>query len=243
MSLESREILVNAFQQMVEGIESYTMILLDIDGTILTWNKGVERLKGYQSNEIIGQHISMFYMPEDRQTNLPQRLLEKAIKEGRTTTTGKRIKKNGTIFWGSIEITAIKDERGEVIGFTNLARELKDESELGHFWFDTDGVLHTRASKVPQTPELIAEFRRILFSNLHLDKLCCIADIREAVLTDEGMNFAKMEIEKLYKAVAYVSDLETEPNIQKVISIMPASIPVKVFRNRDAAKSWIRQYM
>jgi PAS domain S-box-containing protein len=243
MSFESREMLISTFQKMVEGIESYTMILLDVDGTILTWNKGVEKLKGYQASEIIGHHISMFYMPEDRQTHLPERLLEKASILGRAITTGKRIRKNGTIFWGSIEIVSVKDDQGNVIGFTNLARELKDETDIGHFWFDNDGILHTRASRVPQTPERIAEFRAMLSNSLHSGKLCCIADLREAILTDEGMSFAQPEVENIYRAVAYISDPEPDVNTVRVMAMMPQSIPTRVFQNRESARSWIRQYL
>src|SRR5438067_2123859 len=103
MSLQSRQTLMDVFQKMTEGIEGYTLILLDFDGTILTWNKGVQKLKGYTSEEIIGQHVSMFYLPEDR-GSLPEKLLREAAEKGRVLNIGRRIRKNGTIFWGCIEI-------------------------------------------------------------------------------------------------------------------------------------------
>src|SRR4030095_16203890 len=109
---------------MIEEIQDYAIILLDIDGTILTWNKGVEKIKGYKANEIIGQNFNIFYMPSDRQENLPQRLIDHAKKEGRAKHIGRRVRKDGTTFWGSIVITAIHDEEGNVVGFTKLTREL-----------------------------------------------------------------------------------------------------------------------
>lgn len=243
MSLESRKILVSTFQKMMEGIEGYTLILLDVDGTILTWNKGVENLKGYTSEEIIGQHVSMFYLPEDRQKHLPDLLLERARLEGRVVNTGRRIRRNGSIFWGSIEISAIKDDGGDLMGFTNLARELKDESDLGSFWFDNDGILHTKASRIPHTPEKIAAFREMLTSSLGSGKLCCIADIREAILTDEGLSFAQPEVANIYKAIAYISDPEIDSTTIKAMSILPKEIPVKIFTSREAAKSWIKTFI
>jgi len=111
---------------MIEEIQDYAIVLLDLDGTILTWNKGVEKIKGYKADEIIGQNFNIFYMPSDRQDNLPQKLIGHAKKEGRAKHIGRRVRKDGTIFWGSILITAIHDEEGEVVGFTKLTRELRD---------------------------------------------------------------------------------------------------------------------
>lgn len=111
---------------MVEEIQDYAIVLLDVDGTILTWNKGVEKIKGYNHIEIIGQNFNIFYLPQDRQYNLPQDLLNLAAKEGRARHIGRRVRKDGTIFWGSILITALHDEENNVIGFTKLTRELRD---------------------------------------------------------------------------------------------------------------------
>jgi PAS domain S-box-containing protein len=113
-------------KKMVEEIQDYAIVLLDVDGTILTWNKGVEKIKGYNHIEIIGQNFNIFYLPQDRQYNLPQDLLNLAAKEGRARHIGRRVRKDGTIFWGSILITALHDEENNVIGFTKLTRELRD---------------------------------------------------------------------------------------------------------------------
>lgn len=111
---------------MVEEIQDYAIILLDVDGTILTWNPGAERIKGYTANEIIGQNFCIFYMPVDRQQRLPQQLLALASKEGRARHVGRRLRRDGTLFWGSILITAIHDDdTGQVVGFAKLTRELR----------------------------------------------------------------------------------------------------------------------
>jgi PAS domain S-box-containing protein len=113
-------------RKMIEQVQDYAIILLDIDGTILTWNKGVEKIKGYKRNEIIGQNFRIFYMPRDRQEGLPEKLIEHAKKEGRAKHIGKRVRKDGTTFWGSILITALHDDDGNVVGFTKLTKELMD---------------------------------------------------------------------------------------------------------------------
>ncbi len=113
-------------RKMIEEVQDYAIILLDVDGTILSWNKGVEKVKGYKAKEIIGQNFNIFYLPKDRQANLPQQLIDLAKKEGRAKHIGQRVRKDGTVFWGSILITAIHDDEGNVVGFTKLTRELRD---------------------------------------------------------------------------------------------------------------------
>ena len=111
---------------MVEEIQDYAIVLLDLDGTILSWNRGVEEIKGYKPGEIIGQNFNIFYLPLDRQERLPEKLLELAKREGRAKHIGRRVRKDGSVFWGSVLITALHDEEGNVVGFTKLTRELKD---------------------------------------------------------------------------------------------------------------------
>lgn len=128
--MEKKELLETLHKRMIEEIMDYAIILMDIDGTILSWNKGAELIKGYKAEEIIGQNFRIFYLPQHREELLPERLLEQAKKEGRAKHIGMRVRKNGTVFWGSILITALHDYNGKVVGFTKLTREL-NENETG----------------------------------------------------------------------------------------------------------------
>ena len=128
--IDKKKTLEKLHQRMIKEIQDYAIILLDIDGTILSWNTGAEKIKGYNENEIIGQNFRIFYMPQDRQAGLPEQLIEQAIKEGRATHIGRRVKKDGTIFWGSILITALHDDDGNVIGFTKLTREVSNNGSI-----------------------------------------------------------------------------------------------------------------
>jgi PAS domain S-box-containing protein len=123
-----KEVLEKLHEQMIAEIQDYAIILLDLDGTILTWNKGAEKIKGYKEAEILGQNFRLFYLPQDkdRQAGLPEQLIEQAKKEGRARHIGRRVKKGGGIFWGSILITALHDDNNEVIGFTKLTKEIDD---------------------------------------------------------------------------------------------------------------------
>jgi PAS domain S-box-containing protein len=116
-------------KKMIEEIQDYAIILLDDEGTILSWNRGAERIKGYKEEEILGKNFRQFYLPEDRKAGLPDRLLEQARKEGRARHIGRRVRKDGSTFFGSILITALHDDDGTVVGFTKLTKELIDPSE------------------------------------------------------------------------------------------------------------------
>ncbi len=122
--MEKKAVLEELHRKMIAEIQDFAIILLDLDGTILTWNIGAEKIKGYKEGEILGQNFRLFYLPQDRQAQLPEQLINLAIKEGRARHIGRRLRKDGTIFWGSILITALHSDDGEVIGFTKLTREM-----------------------------------------------------------------------------------------------------------------------
>ena len=126
VKLDKAERLKQLHKRMIAEIQDYAIILLDLDGTILTWNKGAEKIKGYKEEEILGQNFRIFYMPRDRESRLPEKLIGQATKEGRARHIGQRLRKDGSVFWGSILITALHDEEGNVIGFTKLTKELSE---------------------------------------------------------------------------------------------------------------------
>jgi PAS domain S-box-containing protein len=109
---------------MIEGVEDYAILFLDTTGTILNWNKGVEKIKGYQRQEIIGQSIAIFYLPQDREARLPEKLLALTRKEGKTNFIGQRIRKNGTPLLCNISLTAIFNDDRSLAGYTKIVREL-----------------------------------------------------------------------------------------------------------------------
>jgi PAS domain S-box-containing protein len=122
--MEKKQQLELLHRKMIDEVMDYAIILLDNDGTILSWNKGAQNIKGYKPEEIIGQNFRIFYLPKHRDEGLPEKLIAQAIKEGRAKHIGMRVRKDGTVFWGSILITALHNESNEVVGFTKLTREL-----------------------------------------------------------------------------------------------------------------------
>ena len=110
----------------VDSVHDYAMITLDTDGNITMWNTGAERLKGYRADEVMGKHFSIFYLPEEIARGVPARELEVATAEGRFEDEGWRLRKDGTRFWGSIIVTAMRDEAGVLQGFAKVTRDFTD---------------------------------------------------------------------------------------------------------------------
>ncbi len=114
------------FRLLVEGLKDYAIFMLNPDGRVMTWNAGAERLKGFAAQEIIGQHVSRFYPPEDVAAGKPQRELNIAAEQGQYVEEGWRMRKDGSRFWASVTIDALRGEAGELRGFAKLTR---DETE------------------------------------------------------------------------------------------------------------------
>ncbi|AWI26109.1 sensor histidine kinase [Flavobacterium pallidum] len=112
------------YHRMIAEVEDYAIILLDTDGNIMNWNKGAENIKGYTESEIIGRNFRSFYRPEDRERQLPEQLLAEAVANNKATHEGWRLRKDGTHFWGSIVITALHDDEGNITGFSKVTRDL-----------------------------------------------------------------------------------------------------------------------
>jgi len=111
---------------MVEAVVDYAIFMLDVDGHIRSWNTGAQRLKGYTADEVVGQHFSIFYAEEDRQSGHPDDELRQAKRDGRYEEEGWRIRKDGTQFWANVVITALFDEHGQHIGFTKVTRDFTE---------------------------------------------------------------------------------------------------------------------
>jgi len=114
------------FRALVSSVKDYAIFMLDPSGKIETWNAGAERTKGYLAEEIIGQHMSRFYTPEDLARGLPAKLLAQAIRDGRVESEGWRVRKDGTRFWADVVITALVDDAGRLIGFAKVTRDLTE---------------------------------------------------------------------------------------------------------------------
>jgi PAS domain S-box-containing protein len=108
---------------LVESVTDYAIFMLDVEGRVMTWNLGAAKIKGYDANEIVGRHFSTFYLPADLAANKPDRELAEARELGRIEDEGWRLRKDGTVFWANIVITALRDHDGVLRGFAKVTRD------------------------------------------------------------------------------------------------------------------------
>lgn len=113
----------NRYEILVQAVVDYGIYMLDPDGYVASWNAGAERIKGYTETEIIGQHFSLFYTPEDRLADAPANALRHAREKGRFSIEGWRLRKDGSRFWAMVVIDPIF-ERGDVVGFAKITRDM-----------------------------------------------------------------------------------------------------------------------
>jgi PAS domain S-box-containing protein len=114
------------FRLLVDGVRDYAFYMLDRAGRVESWNAGAERLEGYTADEIVGQHVARFYLPEEARQGGPARALERAATEGRAVEEGWRIRKDGTRFWAEGLITAVRDPAGRFVGYSVVTHDVTE---------------------------------------------------------------------------------------------------------------------
>jgi PAS domain S-box-containing protein len=115
---------------LVDSVKDYAIFMLDRDGRVETWNQGAELTKGYDATEIVGKHFSIYYTPGDVADGLPQRLMARALAEGRVEQEGWRVRKDGSQFWADVVLTALRGPSGELLGFAKVTRDLTERRKL-----------------------------------------------------------------------------------------------------------------
>ncbi|WP_372785752.1 PAS domain S-box protein [Phenylobacterium sp.] len=116
-----------AFRLLVQGVRDYAIYMLDPQGNVTNWNAGAEAIKGYKAGEIVGRHFSLFYTPEDRAAGKPAYALETALREGKFEGEAERVRKNGERFWANVLIDPIHDDRGQLLGFAKITRDVTEK--------------------------------------------------------------------------------------------------------------------
>jgi PAS domain S-box-containing protein len=118
------------FELLVSGIRDYAIYMVSPEGIVTSWNAGAARFKGYAAEEIIGQHFSRFYTPEDQAAGLPAHALQTALTEGKFESEGWRVRKDSTRFWTSVVIDPIFDTNGQHVGFAKITRDVTERRKV-----------------------------------------------------------------------------------------------------------------
>ncbi|MGA7430490.1 MAG: MASE1 domain-containing protein [Xanthobacteraceae bacterium] len=117
------------FQIFMEGVTDYAIFLLDSSGRVASWNSGAQNIIGYKADEVIGKHFGIFYRPDERRAGEPKRALASAVRNGKYEVEGWRIRKNGTPFFMTGALTAIRDDDGTLIGLANIIRDATERRD------------------------------------------------------------------------------------------------------------------
>lgn len=117
------------FRLLVDGVVDYAIYMLDPQGVISSWNSGAQRIKGYRADEIVGRHFSLFYTEEDRALGIPRRALAKAASGTPFEAEGWRVRKDGSRFWASVTLSAIRDETGALVGYAKVTRDITERRQ------------------------------------------------------------------------------------------------------------------
>ena len=150
------------FRLLVDGVVDYAIFMLDPEGRVVTWNQGAERIKGYSAEEILGQNFSIFYTQEASEAGHPRHELELARAKGRYEEEGWRVRKDGSQFWANVVITAVLDDRGEVLGFSKVTRDATErrnaELTIGSLNEDLERRVQARTADLREALEELEAF-------------------------------------------------------------------------------------
>lgn len=145
----------------VESINDYAIIMLDLQGHIVSWNAGAERIKQYVDSEIIGRHVSCFYTQEDIELGKPQLGLEIAASQGRFEDEGWRVRKDGSMFWANIVITPLRNPEEQLLGFVRVTRDITErklaEEALQRANDQLEKRVDERTAELTQANELLKQ--------------------------------------------------------------------------------------
>ncbi len=144
-----------AFRLLVDAVQDYAIFILDPDGHVLTWNSGARAIKGYSREEIVGKHFSVFYPKEATESHWPERELALAEKEGRFRDEGLRVKKDGSTFWASVTITALREPDGRLYGFAKVTQDLTMRRDAEERLQTLNRELRTRVQQLDESRRVI----------------------------------------------------------------------------------------
>ncbi len=168
------------FRLLVQDVTDYAIFMLDATGHVVSWNAGAQRIKGYAVSEILGRHFSVFYPREDVAQGRPERNLETALREGRVEDEGWRVRKDGSLFWANVVITALYDEQRRLRGFAKITRDMTQMRR-------TERVLEERRRLLSHLVQAQEAERRQIAQELHKGAIQQMADVaaRQQKLADQ----------------------------------------------------------
>ncbi len=117
------------FRLLVDRVKDYAIYMLDPDGKVVSWNQGAERINGYRTEEVIGKHVSCFHPPAEVESGRPEKVLQIAAEVGWYEYESLRLRKDGSQFWANVDVTALRDENGQLRGYATVTRDITERKQ------------------------------------------------------------------------------------------------------------------
>jgi PAS domain S-box-containing protein len=204
------------FRLLVEGVQDYAIYMMNAEGVVITWNSGAQRIKGYQAEEIIGKHFSCFYRPEDIHAGKPNRSLQVAAANGKYEEENLRVRKNGSVFWANVLITALYDSAGALYGFAKVVRDITERKKAEQRLRETE-----RLTTLGTTAAVFAHEIGNPLNGLSTSLQIVSELIRESVhdpAVEETLEIAQQELQRLtallddYRSFARPREVKIQPS-------------------------------
>ena len=207
------------FRLLVEGVTDYAIFMLDTDGHVISWNRGAERIKGYQAEEIIGKYFSCFYPPEEVERGKPEEDLKRAAAEGCFEAEGLRVHKDGSQFCASVVITALWDQDGQLRGYSEVTRDMTERKQAERALLQSErlaaigeaiaGLSHESGNALQRSQSSLQSLRREVKNHPEASQLI------------EGIQRAQDDLHRLYEDVReYAKPVTLQPELCHVGNIL-----------------------
>lgn len=201
------------FRLLVEGVKDYAIYMLDTEGRVTTWNAGAERIEGFQEEEILGQHFSRFFTPEDLDARIPELELKAAAEQGRFEAEGWRVRKDGSRFWADVILTAVHDESGRICGFSKVARDVTEQKRAGEEIRRLNASLEQRVlERTAQLEAANQELEAFSYSVSHdlrapLRHIAAYVEILESDAADQLDQNSRQHLQTIASSAAHLGQL------------------------------------
>jgi len=222
------------FRMLVGGVTDYALYMLSPTGIVSNWNAGGQQIKGYLPSEIIGQNFSRFYIPADQAAGKPQRALQIAEETGHYEEEGWRVRKDGSFFWASVVIDAIRDERGQLMGFAKITRDITERRQAQQKLEEMQRQL-AESQKMDALGQLTGGVAHD-FNNLLMIIAGNIHRIKKDLSTEAGLKALNAIESASQRAASLTSQLLTFARRQSV-NPQPIDVTTRVLALRDVLNS------
>jgi len=196
-----------AYRHFIESVKDYAIYMLNLDGSVATWNEGASRAKGYSRDEVVGQYYGVFYSESEQNNGLPARNLDIAAKSGKFEGEGWRYRKDGQRFWAHVVIDAIYDDNNQLLGFAKITRDISEQKEVIDkiSWlarFDTLTGLPNRVEFFTFVEKLFLEsdYSHVAICTVDLDKFKEINDTEGHLVGDQLLQRVSTSIQKMLQS-------------------------------------------